>query len=366
VKILHVETGKRWLGGPQQVLYLMHGLEDRGISTCLVTCRNSALGDRAESTGLMVRRSSFVGDIDPQLTIAIIKAALKFRPHIIHLHSRRGADVQGVWAARFFGVPVVLSRRVDYKLRTDSFTKKRYAQSYDHIIAISEAIRQVLISCGVEESLVTTVHSAVDTETFKPDPAMNMVARQLLSVPPESTLFAIVAQMIPRKGHETAFRAVQRLKADHPEARLAVFGKGAEENRLRALAKELGIERQVIWAGFHENMQRVLPGIDCLVHPARLEGLGVAILQAAACGKPVIACPVGGIPEAVKSPRTGWLVPVDDDAALWLAMRAVIDDPMGAIARGMAGRSLMEREFSVKSMVEGNIAVYDWVLKTRT
>ncbi|NMC82923.1 MAG: glycosyltransferase family 1 protein, partial [Armatimonadetes bacterium] len=68
---------------------------------------------------------------------------------------------------------------------------------------------------------------------------------------------------------------------------------------------------------------------------------------------------------AVKSPRTGWLVPVDDDAALWLAMRAVIDDPMGAIARGMAGRSLMEREFSVKSMVEGNIAVYDWVLKTK-
>ena len=182
-------------------------------------------------------------------------------------------------------------------------------------------------------------------------------------VAPEAPLFAIVAHMIRRKGHDLLWDAVARLSPDASEMRVAVFGKGEEEERLRARASELGIEQHLLWCGFREDLPSVLPAIDCLVHPARLEGLGVAILQAAACGKPVIACPVGGIPEAVRPPLNGWLVGVDDDAALADAMHAVMDDPREAAAKGAAGRLLMEREFSVEAMVDGNLAVYESVLQ---
>ena len=108
----------------------------------------------------------------------------------------------------------------------------------------------------------------------------------------------------------------------------------------------------------------VLPGVDAVVHPARLEGLGVALLQTLASGRPVIACPVGGIPEAVNE-DDGWLVPVDDDAALAEAMATVIREPELASRKGAAGRALMERSFSVDAMVAGNLEVYERLLVTQ-
>jgi glycosyltransferase involved in cell wall biosynthesis len=365
MNIVHIETGRNWLGGPAQVLYLMRGLRERGHAVRLVCPGESALGRRAADAGLDVRFIPFRGDVDPRLFLGCVRAIRSFNADLVHLHSRRGADTQGAWAARFLGKPVVLSRRVDYPLRDSSAVRRRYAQSYDHTIAISEAIRQVLIRGGVPAERVTTVHSAVDIRQFRPDAEAARAARAELGVQERAPLFAIVAHMIRRKGHDTLWDAVARISQEAPDMRVAIFGKGEEEARLRGRAAELGIERHLIWAGFREDLPTVLPAIGCLVHPARMEGLGVAILQALACGKPVIACPVGGIPEAVRPPLDGWLVPVDDSAALAAAMREAMADPVASAARGAAGRALMEAEFSVDAMVEGNLAVYRQVLQSR-
>jgi glycosyltransferase involved in cell wall biosynthesis len=365
MNVVHIETGRNWLGGPAQVLYLMRGQRERGHNVCLVCPAESALGRRAADAGLDVRFVPFRGDVDPRLFLGCIRAIRSFNADLVHLHSRRGADTQGAWAARVLGKPVVLSRRVDYPLRDSAAVRRRYTRSYDHIIAISEAIRQVLIRGGVPPDHVTTVHSAVDVRQFHLDDAAAMAARAALGVAGGAPLFAIVAHMIRRKGHDTLWDAVARLSPEAPDMRVAVFGKGEEEARLRARAAELGIDRHLIWAGFREDLPAILPAIDCLVHPARMEGLGVAILQALACGKPVIACPVGGIPEAVRPPLDGWLVPVDDPAALAAAMREAMSDPVAAAAKGAAGRAMMEAEFSVDAMVDGNLAVYRKVLAMR-
>lgn len=364
MKILHIETGRNWLGGPAQVLYLMNGLRLRGHSVCLLSPRKSALGVRAAQAGIDVRFTAFNADSDPRLIWGAVRAIRSYNPDLVHLHSRRGADTQGAVAARLMRKPIVLTRRVDYEIRDTALVKWRYDRLYDHIVAISEAIRRVLIEGGVEPDRVSTVHSSVDIDEFRPDSARAAAARAELGVEPGIPLFGIVAHMIHRKGHDVLWKAMKRIGPDFPNVRLAVFGKGEEEGRLRESAKALGIARQLIWCGFRNDLPAVLPAIDCLVHPARLEGLGVAILQALACAKPVIACPVGGIPEAVIPPEDGWLVPVDDDAALADAMRAVMADPSAAALKGAAGRIIVERSFSVDAMVEGNLAIYRRVLRT--
>lgn len=366
MNIVHIETGRNWLGGPAQVLYIMKGMRDRGHSVCLVCPTDSALGQRAADAGLETHFIPFSGDVDPRLFTACLSSIRSFNADVVHLHSRRGADTWGALAARAAGRPVVLSRRVDYPLRDSALVRWRYTRWYDHIIAISEAIRQVLIQGGIRPDHVTTVHSSVDIHQFRPNPEAAAVARAEMGVPPGAPLFGIVAHMIRRKGHDVLFQAVARLSGTAPDMRVAIFGKGEEEQRLRELARTLDIEKHLLWRGFNEQLHTVLPGIDCLVHPARLEGLGVAILQALACGKPVIACPVGGIPEAVRPPLDGWLTPVDDDAALADAMAEMMADPEAAAEKGRAGRALMERSFSVDAMVEGNIAVYRGVLLGRT
>jgi len=363
VKTLHIETGRNWLGGPAQVLYLMRGLRLHGHGVCLVCPTRSALGIRAADAGIDVRFTAFDGDVDPRLTLGVARAIRSYQPDVVHIHSRRGADTQGAAAARMLRKPVVLSRRVDFAIRDSTFVRWRYERMYDHIIAISEAIRRVLIAGGIPADRVTTVHSAVDVDEFRPDSERAVAARAELGIPLGVPLFGIVAHMIPRKGHGVLWNAVKRLSAEAPDMRVAVFGKGGEEQRLREQAKALGIGDHLVWCGFHDDLPSVLPAIDCLVHPARLEGLGVAILQALACAKPVIACPVGGIPEAVIPPEDGWLIPVDDDAALADAMRAVMADPSAAALKGAAGRIIVERSFSVDAMIEGNLAVYRRVLR---
>jgi glycosyltransferase involved in cell wall biosynthesis len=362
--VLHVETGRNWVGGPAQVLYLMKGLAGRGHEVALATAAGSGLGSRAKEAGLQVHDLRFGGDWDPRVMAGVARCIRVFRPDLVHLHSRRGADTWGAFAARAAGRPVVLSRRVDFAIRPTAWNRWRFRALYDRVICISNAIERVVLAGGVPPAKVVTVHSAVDTAQFRPDAEAGPRVRRQFGFEPDAPLFAIVAQLIPRKGHDVLFRAVQRLLPRYPTLRVAVFGRGAEEARLRDLALNLGVAPSIHWAGFHERMDTVLPGVDAVVHPARLEGLGVALLQSLACGRPVIACPVGGIPEAVND-DDGWLVPVDDEAALADAMSCVIEDPALASQKGRAGRALMERSFSVDAMVEGNLRVYESLAMTR-
>ena len=159
-----------------------------------------------------------------------------------------------------------------------------------------------------------------------------------------------------------------RVVATGPVAALAELQKRLPEaarvrREIRAIEKgTIGrinhSQEQVRLAGFRDDLDRVLPCLDLVVHPAEMEGLGVSLLQAAAAGVPLIGTAVGGIPEVVRHEESGLLIPPADEAALAEAVIALLRNPERARALGRAGRALVEREFSVASMVKGNMAVY--------
>jgi glycosyltransferase involved in cell wall biosynthesis len=115
---------------------------------------------------------------------------------------------------------------------------------------------------------------------------------------------------------------------------------------------------QVTLAGFRDDLPAILPCLDLLVHPALMEGLGIALLQAACAGLPIVAVNAGGMPEAVEDGVTGRLVAPADTAALADALRPLLADPALRRRMGEAGREKMRREFSLERMVAGNLAVY--------
>ena len=117
--------------------------------------------------------------------------------------------------------------------------------------------------------------------------------------------------------------------------------------------------------GFVEDLEHVLPSLDFLVHPARTEGLGVVLLQAASAGIAVIACDAGGMPEAVIDQETGLLVPPGDVAALTTAIERLLSEPERAEAFGAKGRERMLASFSTSAMAQGNVNVYRAVMAAR-
>jgi glycosyltransferase involved in cell wall biosynthesis len=355
VKVLHVEAGTNLYGGARQVQYLLEGLGERGVESILVCPKVCALADAMKGRIGRICRVPMSGDLDLPFIWRLKSIIGRERPDVVHLHSRRGADVLGGIAARRMGVKTVLSRRVDNP-ESRLLVRWKYGL-YDRVITISEGIRQVLLEEGVAPEKVVCVRSAVDMAPYQSG-CDRQWFRESFGLEEDAITLGVIAQLIPRKGHRFLLDAMPRLLADFPGVRLLLFGKGAQEAEIRSRAERLGIGDKVMLVGFRDDLPKILPCLDLVVHPALMEGLGVSLLQAASAGRPVVASHAGGMPEAVRDGENGLLVPPGDSDALAEAILRLLSDPPLAQRMGEAGRSLMAQEFSVTHMVEGNLAVY--------
>ena len=361
--VAHIELGAHLYGGAQQVLYLLGELSRTEVRSVLICPERSAVGDAAQAAGIDVAAIPYRGDLDWRATNRIREILTQHRVDLVHVHSRRGADIWGGLAARKLGLPCVLSRRVDNHERAWAVATKY--RLYDHVIAISEGIRDVLIADGLPPGKVSCVRSAVDWERFQqPADKAGLVSR--FDLPEDATVMGIAAQLIPRKGHDVLLEALSDLVSRWPNLQVLVMGKGPSESAIREQIHTLDLSRHVQLVGFVEDLEHVLPSLDFLVHPARTEGLGVVLLQAASAGIAVIACDAGGMPEAVMDQETGLLVPPGDIDALTTAIERLLSEPERAEAFGARGRERMLASFSISAMSQGNVSVYRAVMAARS
>jgi glycosyltransferase involved in cell wall biosynthesis len=295
------------------------------------------------------------GDGDLLLPFRLLSLIRRLRPRVVHLHSRRGADLHGGVAARLAGVPCLLTRRVDNP-EAPAWARVKY-RLYDRVAAISEGIRRVLVSEGVPPGKVETVRSVVDAAAWGGPFDRGRLLRDL-SLPGDALACGVVAQLIERKGHRVLFRALPAILSSCPEARFVLFGQGPLEEALRREAAAAGLGEAVRFAGFREDLPSLLGALDLVVHPALMEGLGVSLLQAAAAGVPVVGSDAGGIPEAVLHGVTGLVVPPGDAEALAGAVSSLLLDPARRAAMGEAGRRRVRDEFSAEAMVARYLRIY--------
>lgn len=363
LRVAHIELGKHLYGGAQQVLYLLAALPQEEVDSLLICPRGSAVGEGARRLGIEVEEIDYHGDLDWRAVSRIRRILVRHRVGLVHLHSRRGADIWGGLAARKLRLPCILSRRVDHHERRWAVALKY--RLYDHVIAISAGIRHVMISDGVPAEAVTCVRSAVDWERFQ-EPADRSALALRFGLPDHAVVIGIAAQLIPRKGHDVLLDAMTELVVRWPDLHLLVMGKGPLESLLKEQIRERDLEHHIHCVGFLSDLESVLPGLAFLVHPARTEGLGVVLLQAASAGIAVIASDTGGMPEAVTDGETGVLTPPGDAKALEMAMEQLLSAPAQANAFGQMGRARMLREFSIPVMAEGNLEVYRAVMAARS
>lgn len=353
MRILHVETGRHFYGGPRQVMLLLAGLHEAGHQNLLLCPEGSEIAERADGCEVLTH-PIIRGDLEPGLGVALRRAARQFSADIVHLHSRRGADWVGALAMTGTSIPVVLSRRVDnYE---GALIARLHYRLVDRVIAISERIRSVLLQQGVPADKVICVPDAVPPVQQYPRDR-DWVAQQF-DIPPGVALVGVIAQLIRRKGHRHLLRALLEPPLADRVVHVLLLGQGPEAASLRQRVRQSGLGGRVHFAGLRREVDRILPNLDIVVHPAELEGLGVAVLEAAAAGRPVVAAAAGGIPEVVIDGETGLLVPPADPPALAAAIRRLLDQPELAAELGRSARVRVAEQFSVAKMVAGNDAVY--------
>ncbi len=363
MKVLHVEAGMHLYGGALQVVFLLRGLKERGVD-CVLACPDGSAIAREAAPYAQVVTLPMKGDLDVGLLGRLRRLIRDVRPDVVHLHSRRGSDIWGALAGRLEGVPVVLSRRVDNpEARWVVNLKYRL---YDEVVTISDGIRQVLLSEGVPADKLHCVLSAVDTQQYQPNRQHLDWFRDTFQVTPDELVIGMVAQFIQRKGHQTLLDALPAVFAQHPRTKVILFGQGPIRDEIQARVQaspELAARVQL--PGFRRDLDQILPCLDILAHPAFMEGLGVSLLQAAACGVPLVGGRAGGIPEIIQPGLNGELIEPGDVAALSSALNTLLASADLRQRYGESGRKWVETRFSIESMVEGNRAVYNRTLKVR-
>jgi glycosyltransferase involved in cell wall biosynthesis len=364
VKIAHLDTGRTWRGGQAQALLLMRELRARGHEQQLLA-PPGPLHDRATAEGFAVTAWSSRGEVDPFAFLRARVSLARFRPAIAHAHSAH-AHAIGVPAARAAGVPgVVVSRRVDFLVRRNPFSRFKYALPVDRYLCISEGVRQAMLASGVPAEKLRIVPSGVDLDEVRAAAAHEVPSlKRMAGLPDEAELVGTVASLAPHKNHALLLDAAPLVLAERAHAHFVWLGEGECRAALEQQRRELQLESRVHLLGFHDEARALMTQFDLFVLSSYLEGLCTSLLDAQVLGVPIVATAVGGVPEVVADGATGRLVRSLEPAPLAAAIVEALARPdLRAVWADRARHSV--EAFGIEHTAERTLEAYEEVLVGR-
>lgn len=297
---------------------------------------------------IMVKRvndlaRSFGADLvvlDPALPLGLIGPSLAL-PYDVVLH----------------GAEVTVPGRLPLSKQTLGHVLRRAR----HVIAAGGYPAAEAVHAAGRALPITVVPPGVDAERFRPlDDAGRRAARERLGLPVDAELIVGISRLVPRKGFDTAIRAVARLAPTRPDLVLAIAGSGRDRDRLEALAAELHAPVRFLGRVPHEDLPDLYACADLFAMLCRnrwggleQEGFGIVFAEAAAAGVPQVAGDSGGAAEAVADGETGIVVrrPEDVDEVV-AAFRDLLDDPERRRSMGLASRQRAVTHFSYDVLAE--------------
>lgn len=340
VRVVHAHRIGGIGGSERHLLTLLPALAERGVDV-----RFAGLDMPGADPFYAELTRAGIAFVRTHRSWELARAIRVARADLVHTHLVH-ADVYGAVAP---GAPLVASKHNPDPFRAGPwrFAERILARRARRIVAISEAVHRFSVEqVGLPAEKLDVVHYGLDAlpEPWQENPR--------LPLPEGSPLLLCVARLAPQKGVDVAIRSLVAL----PDATLLVLGEGPERGQLEALARELGVAGRLLMPGRVGDIAALYRRCDVVVHPARWEGFGLAMLEGMLAARPVIAARAGSAPELVADGATGLLFPPDDPEALARNVAAVLKDPA---PYGTAGLERARAEFSVARMAERTLAVYE-------
>jgi sugar transferase (PEP-CTERM/EpsH1 system associated) len=282
------------------------------------------------------------------------------RPAIVH--TRNLAALEALPVAWLAGVPVRIHGEHGRDAEDPDGTNVRrqrvrrlFRPFVTRYVALAPDLATYLVGpIGVPPDRVDQIFNGVDTTRFLP--AAGRVPAPGCPFGPDDVVIGTAGRLDPVKDHANLLRAFARAlalrPAQAPRLRLVIAGDGPERARVEALVREAGLQDSVWLTGERADVPEVLRGLDVFVLSSRGEGVSNTILEAMACGLPVVATRVGANADLVVDGTTGRIVPPSDSAALGDAIVDYAGDPTLAKDHGRAGRQRAEQQFSLDRMVD--------------
>ena len=303
---------------------------------------------------------------DYLLPFKIARVVRKVRPHIVH--TRNWAAIDGVIGAKLAGVRSVIhgehGREASDPIGANIIRKKvRKGLSpwISEFVTVSSELRNWLIhDVGIPEKKVIQIINGVDTEKFKPSENKEM-SKSKLGIVPDSFIIGTVGRLDPVKDYQTLIKAFATLTTNTykiNKIKLLITGSGSEEQRLKTLSEDVRVADRVYFLGERQDIPELMQCMDVFVLPSIAEGISNTILEAMACGLPVITTKIGGNPELVDDGKTGFLFTSRDHIELADKLSFYCDNFSILMEHGLNARVRTEERFSLSRMIRDYDELY--------
>jgi glycosyltransferase involved in cell wall biosynthesis len=318
------------------------------------------LKDQLERQGIDTYVLKMNGMFDLEWVRKACQLVRRERVSLIHAHEFDGIT-HGSLVARLVGVPCVATvhgknyywekrrRRLAYRVASHIAT----------MVAVSEDLKRfITANVGVPAMRIKVIYNG--QEVFPPvAPEQRRCLRAELGLEEDEQVVGLVGSLYPIKGHKYLLEAVPRILKLHPDTTFLIVGRGELELPLKEEVNRCGLKNRVRFLGLRDDVSALLSLMDIFVLPSLSEGLSIALLEAMAAGKPVIATDVGGNPEVVVDGETGFLVPPRDADTLAAKLLLLVADKHQARRLGKNGRRRVQQHFSFQSMVNNYQDLYE-------
>lgn len=375
MKILYVITKSNWGGAQRHVFDLATAMKDRGNDVYVALGGEGVLKKRLEAAGIYTfsiaalgRDVSFGKDLESFREIrSIIKDK---RPDIVHLHSTKVTGLGSV-AARMHGVKHVIQtihgwafnedRPVFQRLAIRAFSWLTMLLCHKTILLSEYEYGQALGFPWIKEKL-SLIPLGVKMPVFMSvDGAKQTISKMIgleLADFNKRTVIGTIAELHKNKGLTYFVNAFAAVVKEYPTAISVVIGDGEERASLASLIRERGLEKSLFLAGYLEHASEYLKAFSVFALPSIKEGLPYTILEAGQAGLPVIATPVGGIPEIVEDMRSGILVQARNQRELAHAVSFMIEHPVERKQYGAALKEKVATKFAMDKMINSIEKLY--------
>ncbi len=388
--MLYVDTYPKFGGGQQSLFRLVTRLSPGRYRALVALPRSSPLPPLLKTAGVASVLVPFSGSnntlpsLHRPLSVAravvsvarvvwvIGRLARREKVDLIHANSVV-AGVHALPVAMMLRLPCVVHAR---DFNTAPLTNRalrlmlRYRRSA--VLFVSHALERFYHETSDSKHYTRrhlVIHNGVDPREFRPDAQARDLLLKELGIDSECFVVGAVGRIERWKGFDLLVEAFALVVKEHQEARLVLVG-DVVFNRLKNVKTELlekvrtlGLQDKVIFTGFRDDMSTIMAGIDLLAHsPVEPEAFGLILIEAMACGRPIVSVPLGGIPEVVHDGENGLLAQVGDPASIAGNICRIINDPVLARRMGEAGRRMVEERFNIAHRVHDIEQLYDRML----
>jgi glycosyltransferase involved in cell wall biosynthesis len=367
MRVLHLISSSGYFGTDNMLIELVKGSTGPAVSPVVGVFRNVhnphvEIGEVARSHDIPVEVFPCRGKVDIG-TISKIRRFLDRQGiDIVHTHGYKSnlyalASTVGMHVMRIATCHNWLGD--DVKMKSYARLDKFFLKRFDRVVAVSDTIREELVSARIPAHNIVTINNGIDLKRYQCQ-VVTEGAREALGIRKGAKVVGTVGRLSEEKGHIHLLRAARDPALEGKKVVFLIVGDGPLRSCLEEEAGGKGKRPpEILFTGTRTDVDRIYGLMDMFVLPSLTEGLPMALLEAIASKRPVIATRVGGVPEVIQDGSSGRLVDPGDAKALARAIQGLLDDPEGGRRMAENAYETVRETFSAERMTQRYLDLYE-------